>query len=942
MVDAIDAVRTELEARYRDLLKEPTWTFEGSRSDAPAHWDWQTEDLRNAPSRSSAVSALLLDAEVGICLYFVDFSRQPKVRETIARALAVQNGLLPVPRSAKVPVDEDGSWRVAVNWLVEADQFGDWVEQIADLREKTGHFEEVAADAIVRDGADWGTACSAHGFPRLLFSVRELLAKTDPRQIDLWRSANEPVLNALNGLASAFVDPLARQCAEQAISVASAGVEAEPKTVRSAAPTELFSIEIENFRNLRNLGVAFRSHDNPVSSTVIQGPNGSGKSSIFEALSFAVAGGSMRYLNYLEDINRSLLTRDDRYLADYLAMRGEGEAGKPAIRLNGDPKKKIQSESIERLRDLVAGSAGNFFSQECSRSLVAMPGQELGAQIAGAFSEVAAKALDYVDAALEAARTHQRAFNADWSLRGNVVRRQTVLERVVARALQQHVSVFEGLRAWLRFPNPSGIEIAARMQAMADRLDGWITRIPEISTDVSKTSDQEIQTKFLTDFFEDGREVAERLSDLCRLITEATQSWPSDLEREVERLGSWISARERSPGPSSLKLDHALELRADLNKKHEEALRQGVMLRDRKASLEATRVLLPSWSPEHDDECPVCGSDVSSRGGISSVVSHLLRTIDELLEMRREEVRHLRTELSSVADLIAKAGGEEPPVPYSEQPDLIARLALLLPDEGRFEDRLGDDVYRADLLRLMPRLRSAPHFGAQPSSSHAAARVIVDEMETVVAEFEHVAALPVAWKAVRDAMQAELAAVASSHLPRTIQAVWHEIAQAMLPAPWQYPGNVCLKVGKARSANQVTVVVQQDGAADALAAHVMNGAEVHNLGLAWFLTRYLTDGRFNLAALVMDDPAHSMDQPTFRDFCRMIEVLLRLHRKHNLEVSLVLLLHQDNRAVDAARATNGVLHQLRWNKKTPVRLRQFKLRDDSSASPQPILLQKTG
>ena len=138
------------------------------------------------------------------------------------------------------------------------------------------------------------------------------------------------------------------------------------------------------------------------------------------------------------------------------------------------------------------------------------------------------------------------------------------------------------------------------------------------------------------------------------------------------------------------------------------------------------------------------------------------------------------------------------------------------------------------------------------------------------------------------------------------------------------------------------MVVQQNGAADALAAHVMNGAEVHNLGLAWFLTRYLTDGRFGLTAMVLDDPAHSMDQPTFRDFCRLIETLLRLHRRHNVDLSLILLLHQDNRAVDAARATNGVLHQLRWNKKTPVRLRQTKLRDESSGSPQPIPLRRVG
>ena len=107
-------------------------------------------------------------------------------------------------------------------------------------------------------------------------------------------------------------------------------------------------------------------------------------------------------LNYLEDVNRSLLTREDRYLSDYVTMRGEGEGREPSIGLNGEPPKHILGQSIEHVRNIVARLEGNFFSQECSRSLVTMPSQELGAQITGAFSEIAAKALEYVETALEA------------------------------------------------------------------------------------------------------------------------------------------------------------------------------------------------------------------------------------------------------------------------------------------------------------------------------------------------------------------------------------------------------------------------------------------------------------------------------------------------------------------------------------------------------------
>ena len=48
----------------------------------------------------------------------------------------------------------------------------------------------------------------------------------------------------------------------------------------------------------------------------------------------------------------------------------------------------------------------------------------------------------------------------------------------MGRALHDRVENFEGARAWLRLPIASGIEIAARMEAMADRLDGWNLRFP--------------------------------------------------------------------------------------------------------------------------------------------------------------------------------------------------------------------------------------------------------------------------------------------------------------------------------------------------------------------------------------------------------------------------------------------------------------------------------
>ena len=97
--------------------------------------------------------------------------------------------------------------------------------------------------------------------------------------------------------------------------------------------------------------------------------------------------------------------------------------------------------------------------------------------------------------------------------------------------------------------------------------------------------------------------------------------------------------------------------------------------------------------------------------------------------------------------------------------------------------------------------------------------------------------------------------------------------------------------------------------------YVYNSAERHLLGLAWFFTFYLAKRRFDESWVLLDDPAQEMDQPSFRELIRMWETLLRLHKKKRLPFTLITALHQEDRALDAARATNGKLYILGWQKK---------------------------
>ena len=99
-----------------------------------------------------------------------------------------------------------------------------------------------------------------------------------------------------------------------------------------------------------------------------------------------------------------------------------------------------------------------------------------------------------------------------------------------------------------------------------------------------------------------------------------------------------------------------------------------------------------------------------------------------------------------------------------------------------------------------------------------------------------------------------------------------------------------------------------------LARYLFNQAEIHLLGLAWFFMRYFSSGRFRHALIAMDDPAQEMDQTTYRSFTRFLQTLTRLHRFHNRNFSMMVFLHQEDRALDAARAMGATLDVLGWEK----------------------------
>ncbi|UUZ78041.1 hypothetical protein LP414_14835 [Polaromonas sp. P1(28)-13] len=138
------------------------------------------------------------------------------------------------------------------------------------------------------------------------------------------------------------------------------------------------------------------------------------------------------------------------------------------------------------------------------------------------------------------------------------------------------------------------------------------------------------------------------------------------------------------------------------------------------------------------------------------------------------------------------------------------------------------------------------------------------------------------------------------HLPKTLQAVWAEIAMTITPARWNLADQPRLTAESKRGSESLKILVGGDKRQIGV-RHIFNQAENHILGLAWFFTRYLSSGRFRHSLVALDDPAQEMDQTTFRSFTRLIQTFCRLHERYGHPLTLVLLLHQEDRALDAAR-----------------------------------------
>jgi hypothetical protein len=178
--------------------------------------------------------------------------------------------------------------------------------------------------------------------------------------------------------------------------------------------------------------------------------------------------------------------------------------------------------------------------------------------------------------------------------------------------------------------------------------------------------------------------------------------------------------------------------------------------------------------------------------------------------------------------------------------------------------------------------------------------------------------------------------VVAEHLPATLEGLWRELAAGLSPAPWLLPAAPRFQARTLRGSNRVDVVLDGPDGEPRLARHLLNAAQADTLGLAWSFCQHLVQSRFRHAWMLLDDPVRDLDPAAHRAFCRFLASLVSLYEASGRPFTLVLLLGQEDRALDAARELGQDLQVLGWTgRQEDAAVRRRALFGADVRSPQP-------
>jgi hypothetical protein len=535
-------------------------------------------------------------------------------------------------------------------------------------------------------------------------------------------------------------------------------------------------------------------------------------------------------------------------------------------------------------------------------------------------------------------------------LNASIAKQETILTKLVEQAVSVRCPpVSEMLYQWLRAISRrfGSYEAQARSlhQSLED-LDSISGRTSVVKSVVAAIIANLSPQAPLTKWLEDRNARLDEIYDLAERLQSEVEALKSDWPSIKRDLGSWrdwlVHPAEKSRRDVESNNDD--EERAVASRRRlEELAPLGQSLRMRKEHLDSVVAgVLSKWSESNPHKCPTC--DAQHLTEIQSVVLQLQREVSTSYESIRKEYADIQAELKRVQERRAEIG--VPPL-SDERMAEIGNLLKVRGSDGtsldvslRGEEKfLNDLVLQTEATFAFPKRMASMHADEMAALADSIASEVIQMRAEGLSKQQE----PLRWDDLKKRVDLLAIEVVGTHLPKTLGAVWNEIASALAPARWNQTATPRLHVDPQRGSERVGVILDREQQR-VPARHILNQAEQHVLGLAWFFTRYLSHGRFVAPLIMMDDPAQEMDQVTYRKFVRFVQSFLRLHRSIERKARLVVFLHQEERALDLARAValDGALTILDWAKEVRMNgptgtVRLLRLRNPEQRAPIPIV-----
>lgn len=960
MNDLMNICKEWLSKRYREYLPSENEPFKWLRV-ARENFRLRTEN----PDELSP--AIIQDNQLGLLLVLIPIEKswetnmiKIKVEADLRGAISLRSLLLLKDTGKaidKTHEDDDGTWRVCIHWLVPGCHVDNLKANLLLLRQKSSLFEEVPVDIIRYNNSNTlNNDLSDHGFPRLLLITRHVFNQKS-NEVIRWAGADEKISTALNGFSRQFNQKTEKSIAEN--------IEQLARTFQTNAenhyperPCCLDNIEIRNFRSIKHLTLMPWNSERKTQAWVIHGPNGTGKTSIAEALSLCFFGASSRYREYLGDSDISSSKNADGYVSQYLKplhlsdSRNHSEE-EPCCKV-GDKEYKSLAEQMLNSKDdvahtLIEEADGVLSIQEETSDFIHLPGDKLAARMSQSFSNLAEKMNDFVDKGSKQAQDRRLHFLSGYGLTAQIKLQETIRNRIAQNILmksRQGISnnnlIF--LKLLANFENEDG----KKAHDLLKRLDSdttieetvkRITRLdPAVKEDRFR---QEIHSCFQERY--ESLILVEELIQRFRSRNAATTDIDlSDIIAQSEIWAKWLTSQTQKSDEIKPVDNNLKELQEKLNKlslERKEITDNGQALRPQHEYLSQTiKFIEMHWIKEHSDTCPTCHTIFPE--GILNVINPFYTSLDERLTHYRERYKILTDEMRNLENTIKALGHPQCPVSQESRDRINSLLDALLEDRVSAESLLLSSDHRPHILALLKFAQTPPSSIEEPRDplldANECAKSIMEQWQKAGDLSEE----PEAWTNIKKTITEILKQVLEEHLPTTIQAIWWEIAACLTPAVWLLPDRPKFRAETKRNSQRLDIVIQ-----GRLARYLLNNAEQHILGLAWFFTQHVIKGRFRHAWLLLDDPAQEMDQPTYRDLCRFLATLLRMYKTDVTNANpftLVFLLHQEQRALDAAREMDSGLYLLGWSdhqtdKKTagPQTIRRILLAGPTFHSPLP-------